>query len=162
MKPLPREAPPRPQPAYRRGLNSPLCAWPSINPRPSTWIARRINQTDRCGKSGARWAFETGSEIGYAGAVILDKDGSLGGAPGSCVIIDNGIASSTKMPRCNSKFLAAPLSSQASSRRKCSGTTLVTEWRSIEASGALMPIRLSRCETSASFVSIARLSPIMP
>lgn len=40
-----------------------------------------------------RWAFEIGSEIGYTGAVFVDKDGSLGGAPGSYVVIDNGIAS---------------------------------------------------------------------
>ncbi len=40
-----------------------------------------------------RWAFELGSEIGYTGAVFVDKDGSLGGAPGSYVVIDNGIAS---------------------------------------------------------------------
>jgi cell migration-inducing and hyaluronan-binding protein len=39
-----------------------------------------------------RWAFEIGNSIGYTGAVILDKDGSLGGAPGSHVVIDNGIA----------------------------------------------------------------------
>lgn len=43
-----------------------------------------------------RWAFEIGSEIGYTGAVFLDKDGSIGGAPGSYVVIDNGIASDTE------------------------------------------------------------------
>jgi len=43
-----------------------------------------------------RWAFETGSEIGYTGAVFVDKDGSIGGAPGSYVVIDNGIASDTE------------------------------------------------------------------
>jgi cell migration-inducing and hyaluronan-binding protein len=43
-----------------------------------------------------RWAFETGSEIGYTGAVFLDKDGSMGGPPGSYVVIDNGIASDSQ------------------------------------------------------------------
>ncbi|HWK41991.1 MAG TPA: G8 domain-containing protein [Croceibacterium sp.] len=44
-------------------------------------------------KIDARWAFEIGDEIGYTGAAFVDKDGSLGGAPGSYVVIDNGIAS---------------------------------------------------------------------
>ncbi len=43
-----------------------------------------------------RWAFELGSEIGYTGAVFIDKDGSLGGTPGSYVVIDNGIASNNE------------------------------------------------------------------
>src|SRR5690606_6164207 len=43
-----------------------------------------------------RWAFETGSEIGYTGATIHDKDGSFGGAPGSYVVIDNGIAANSE------------------------------------------------------------------
>ncbi|MEI9889598.1 MAG: hypothetical protein WDN45_02240 [Caulobacteraceae bacterium] len=43
-----------------------------------------------------RWAFETGAEIGYTGAVFVDKDGSIGGKPGSYVVIDNGIASDDK------------------------------------------------------------------
>lgn len=40
-----------------------------------------------------RWAFEFGNEVGYSGAVFLDKDGSVGGKPGAYVVIDNGIAS---------------------------------------------------------------------
>ena len=43
-----------------------------------------------------RWAFETGDEIGYTGAVFVDKDGSIGGKPGSYIVIDNGIASDSK------------------------------------------------------------------
>jgi cell migration-inducing and hyaluronan-binding protein len=43
-----------------------------------------------------RWAFEIGDEIGYTGAVFVDKDGSIGGKPGSYVVIDNGIASDAK------------------------------------------------------------------
>jgi cell migration-inducing and hyaluronan-binding protein len=43
-----------------------------------------------------RWAFETGDEIGYTGAVFEDKDGSIGGKPGSYIVIDNGIASDSK------------------------------------------------------------------
>jgi cell migration-inducing and hyaluronan-binding protein len=42
-----------------------------------------------------RWAQDFGSSINYKGAVIRDKDGSLGGKPGSYVVIDNGIASDT-------------------------------------------------------------------
>ena len=40
-----------------------------------------------------RWAQDFGSSLNYKGAVIHDKDGSLGGKPGSFVVIDNGIAS---------------------------------------------------------------------
>jgi hypothetical protein len=40
-----------------------------------------------------RWASDWGSSINYKGAVILDKDGSMGGKPGSYVVLDNGIAS---------------------------------------------------------------------
>jgi cell migration-inducing and hyaluronan-binding protein len=43
-----------------------------------------------------RWAQDFGSSINYKGAVIHDKDGSLGGKPGSYVVIDNGIASDTE------------------------------------------------------------------
>ncbi|HEY0961277.1 MAG TPA: G8 domain-containing protein [Pseudomonadales bacterium] len=43
-----------------------------------------------------RWAQDYGSSINYKGAVIHDKDGSLGGKPGSYVVIDNGIASDTE------------------------------------------------------------------
>jgi cell migration-inducing and hyaluronan-binding protein len=44
----------------------------------------------------SRWASEAGSAITYRGAVFLDRDGSIGGAPGSFVVIDNGIASDTE------------------------------------------------------------------
>jgi cell migration-inducing and hyaluronan-binding protein len=44
----------------------------------------------------SRWASEAGSGITYRGAVFLDRDGSIGGAPGSYVVIDNGIASDTE------------------------------------------------------------------
>lgn len=40
-----------------------------------------------------RWAFERENMDGYKGAVIHDKDGSLGGVPDSYVVRDNGIAS---------------------------------------------------------------------
>lgn len=43
-----------------------------------------------------RWAFEFGNEVGYSGAVFKDKDGSLGGPPGSYVVINNGIATDTE------------------------------------------------------------------
>jgi cell migration-inducing and hyaluronan-binding protein len=43
-----------------------------------------------------RWASEGGTGITYRGASIFDRDGSLGGAPGSHVVIDNGIASDTE------------------------------------------------------------------
>jgi hypothetical protein len=39
-----------------------------------------------------RWAQDYGSSINYKGAVIHDKDGSLGGKPGSYVVIDNAVA----------------------------------------------------------------------
>jgi cell migration-inducing and hyaluronan-binding protein len=38
-----------------------------------------------------RWASDTGKAVNYKGAAIYDKDGSLGGGPGSFVVIDNGI-----------------------------------------------------------------------
>lgn len=44
----------------------------------------------------SRWASENGTGITYRGAAILDKDGSIGGKPGSYVVIDNGIASDTE------------------------------------------------------------------
>jgi cell migration-inducing and hyaluronan-binding protein len=47
-------------------------------------------------KVDPRWAFETGAEIGYTGAVFVDKDGSIGGKPGSYIVIDNGIADDAK------------------------------------------------------------------
>jgi hypothetical protein len=40
-----------------------------------------------------RWAEDFGSRSAYRSATIHDKDGSLGGVPGSYVVIDNGIAS---------------------------------------------------------------------
>lgn len=40
-----------------------------------------------------RWAFERENMDGFKGAVIHDKDGSLGGVPDSYVVRDNGIAS---------------------------------------------------------------------
>ena len=43
-----------------------------------------------------RWAFEIGDEIGYTGAVFVDKDGSISGKPGSYIVIDNGIADDSK------------------------------------------------------------------
>jgi cell migration-inducing and hyaluronan-binding protein len=54
-----------------------------------------------------RWAFETGPEIGYTGAAFVDKDGSLGGKPGSEVVIDNGIASDSKTCTIKSSWHAA-------------------------------------------------------
>ncbi len=44
----------------------------------------------------SRWASEGGSGITYRGAAIFDRDGSLGGAPGSYVVIDNGITADTE------------------------------------------------------------------
>ena len=54
-----------------------------------------------------RWAFETGAEIGYTGAVFVDKDGSIGGKPGSYVVIDNGIASDDKTCKIEKSWGAA-------------------------------------------------------
>jgi len=54
-----------------------------------------------------RWAFETGAEIGYTGAVFMDKDGSIGGKPGSFVVIDNGIASDDKSCKIEKSWGAA-------------------------------------------------------
>ncbi len=54
-----------------------------------------------------RWAFETGAEIGYTGAVFVDKDGSIGGKPGSYIVIDNGIASDGKACKIEKSWGAA-------------------------------------------------------
>lgn len=40
-----------------------------------------------------RWASDFGSRSGWSGAVFRDRDGSVGGVPGSYIVIDNGIAS---------------------------------------------------------------------
>jgi hypothetical protein len=40
-----------------------------------------------------RWASDFGNRSAYRSATIHDKDGSVGGIPGSYIVIDNGIAS---------------------------------------------------------------------
>ncbi|MGZ5945602.1 MAG: hypothetical protein ACXWKV_03475, partial [Caulobacteraceae bacterium] len=58
-------------------------------------------------KIDPRWAFETGPEIGYTGAAFVDKDGSIGGKPGSYIVIDNGIASAGKACKVQPSWNAA-------------------------------------------------------
>src|SRR5690606_13625853 len=54
-----------------------------------------------------RWSSDWGRSINYKGSVIRDVDGSLGGKPGSYVVIDNGIASDDEACQTMSSWNAA-------------------------------------------------------